>query len=290
MTEPKRVINRQMSVPLADAEVAAQSTLDAFSLKGRVALLTGGRAMYGRGCTEGLADAGATVYIASHSSRPDDPVVDEIKARGGGGDVHLIELHQEDEESIRNMVETIIEAEGRIDVFVNASRVMPRGGRAWFQSEEGLDWAIRVNAAGSFYMSALVGDQMIRQRSGSIINFGSMMGLVGVEYHNYDRAPGMKLGASAHDYALNKSGIVSWTRHAAAYYGRYGIRVNCICPGGLATTDMNPRFVTNYNRHTMLGSLALGTDIRGLALFLASDASSHITGLTIPFDGGYTNI
>ncbi|NLZ55535.1 MAG: hypothetical protein GX900_02585, partial [Clostridiaceae bacterium] len=62
MTQPKRIIDRRNSVPLADAEIAAQSTLDAFSLKGRVALLTGGRAMYGRGCTEGLADAGATVY------------------------------------------------------------------------------------------------------------------------------------------------------------------------------------------------------------------------------------
>lgn len=264
------------------------NTLDLFSLKGKIALITGGRTMYGKGCSIALIDAGAKLYLASHSIDSAKDTVQELRDRGGM--VEVIEFHQEDPESIKKMIDFVVDKEGRLDVFLNASRVIPKGGIGWFQEESGLDWSVRVNSASFLYMTMLVGEQMIRQKSGSIINFGSMMGLVGVEKHNYDGQPEMAEGAYAHDYALNKSAITAWTKHAASYYGKYGVRINTLCPGGLASDRTPEQFVSNYSKHTQLGRLANNDDIKGAVLFLASEASAYVTGLSIPIDGGYVSI
>lgn len=264
------------------------NTLDLFSLKGKVALITGGERMYGRSSSEALVDAGAKLYMACPFLDAAEQTAGELRARGA--DVTTVQYFQDNPESIRNLVETVVRAEGRIDVFVNAARVVAQGGVGWFQEEKGLDWSVKVNSAGWMYVTMLVGEQMIRQRAGSIISFASMMGLVGIEKHNYDGEPGMGDGAHSHDYAVNKSGMIAWTRHAASYYGRYGVRVNTVCPGGLQSDRTPPVFSENYSRHTQLGRLAQADDIKGPILFLASDASSYMTGLSIPVDGGYTCI
>ena len=265
------------------------NTFDLFSLKGKVALITGGRAMYGKGCTVALVDAGAKVYLASHSVESAKEYVEELRKRGG--DVEAIAFDQCDVKSIDKMIETVIEKEGRIDVFIHCSRIIPHGtGVGWYQDEEELTADVDVNSAASLYMTTAVGEQMIKQRSGSIVTFGSMMGLIGVEKHNYDGEPGMGDGAYGHAYALSKSGLTAWVRHAASYYGQYGVRINAVCPGGLESDRTPPIFKENYSKHTQLGRLANGNDIKGPVLFLASDASQYITGLSIPVDGGYTCI
>jgi len=136
----------------------------------------------------------------------------------------------------------------------------------------------------------VVGEQMIRQVYGSMVVFGSMMGLVGVEKTNYDGNPEMLPGAYSHAYAVDKSGLSAWVRHAASYYGRYGIRINAVCPGGLQSERTNPLFAEKYSQHTQLGRLANSDDIKGPILFLASEASAYLTGISIPVDGGYTCI
>ena len=168
------------------------NTFDLFSLKGKTALITGGRAMYGKGATLALADAGADIYLASHSIESAQEFVEELK-REKGVKVEAIPFEQGDIDSIRNLVDTVIQKAGRIDVFINCSRILPQGdgGVGWFQDEKQMDEGVRVNTAASLYMTTLVGDQMIRQHSGSIVTFGSMMGLIGVEEHNYDGNPGM---------------------------------------------------------------------------------------------------
>ena len=115
-----------------------------------------------------------------------------------------------------------------------------------------------------------------------------MMGLIGVEKHNYVGTPQMAVGAHGHCYSIDKSGLSAWVRHAASYYGQYGIRINAVCPGGLQSDRTNPVFAVEYSKHTQLGRLADGDDIKGPILFLASDASKYLTGLSIPVDGGYT--
>ena len=162
------------------------------------------------------------------------------------------------------------------------------GGVGWNEDEEALAQNVAVNSAASLYLLELVGKQMIKQRKGSIVVFGSMMGLIGVEKHNYDGNPQMAVGAHGHCYSIDKSGLSAWVRHAASYYGRYGVRINAVCPGGLQSDRTNPVFAVEYSKHTQLGRLADGDDIKGPILFLASDASKYLTGLSIPVDGGYT--
>ncbi len=279
------------------------NTLDLFSLKGKVAVITGGERMYGKGCSLALTDAGAKLYMACPFVDAAEETAAEIRANGH--EVVVVNYDQTDPESIRRLVSQVVEQEGRIDVFVNACRILGRLDKSvpykeqgpapaeptdagWYEKEEDVDAIMRVNGAGMLYVTRLVGEQMMKQRSGSIINFGSMMGMVGVEQHNYDGQPGMGDRAFSTNYAMNKSGIIGWTRHAAAYYGRYGVRINNVSPGGLASDRTPEVFARNYSAHTQLGRLANEDDIKGAILYLASDASAYITGINLPVDGGYT--
>ncbi|MDD2262320.1 MAG: SDR family oxidoreductase [Clostridia bacterium] len=261
--------------------------LQSLSLENKVVLITGGRQLYGKSSSIALAQAKATLYIATHSIEKALPFIEELNKMGGKA--YAVQFDQEDPVSIKKMIDHVISQQGRIDVFINASRVKLQN-FGWNQKMSDLEYSIRCNGAAFLYMNRIVGQQMIKQKSGSMILFGSMMGLVGVESHNYDGADEMKKGAYSHDYAIIKSGVNGWTRHAASYYGRYGIRVNAICPGGLETPDMNPSFVKNYSLHTQLGRLADNEDIKGIVVFLASDTSKYITGAILPVDGGYVSI
>jgi NAD(P)-dependent dehydrogenase (short-subunit alcohol dehydrogenase family) len=261
---------------------------DLFSLKGKIALITGGERMYGKSCSVALTEAGAKLYMACPFLDAAEETANEL--RTAGSEVEVVQYFQDDAASIRRLVEHVVEKENRIDVFINACRVIPKGKTGWFQEGDGLDWSVKVNSAGMLYVTTLVGKQMIAQRSGSIISFASMMGLVGIEKHNYDGEPAMAESAFSHDYALNKSGIIAWTRHAASYYGRFGVRVNTVCPGGVQSDRTPAQFMENYAKHTQLNRLANNDDIKGPIVFLASDASAYLTGLSIPVDGGYTCI
>lgn len=267
------------------------NTFDLFSLKGKNVLITGGRAMYGKGATLALADAGANIYLASHSIASAQEFVEELR-QTKGVKVQAVEFDQGDIGSIERMVETVVKDAGTLDVFVHCSRILPKGkgGVGWEQDEDQLLENVAVNSAASLYLLELVGKQMIQQKHGSIVVFGSMMGLIGVEKHNYDGNPQMAVGAFGHAYSMDKSGLTAWVRHAASYYGQYGVRINAVCPGGLQSDRTNPLFAEQYSKHTQLHRLANGDDIKGPVLFLASEASCYLTGLSIPVDGGYTCI
>lgn len=265
------------------------NTFDLFSMKGKNVLITGGRAMYGLGATLALADAGANIYLASHTIESAQALVDELR-KTRGVNVKAVPFDMGEVKSIEALVESVIKDGGRIDAFVHCSRIIPQGGDGigWMEDPIRLEENVRVNSAGSMYLLQLVGEQMIKQRSGSIVVFGSMMGLIGVEKHNYDGNPQMLPGAYSHAYSVDKSGLSAWVRHAASYYGQYGVRINAVCPGGLQSERTNPLFAEKYSAHTQLGRLANGDDIKGPVLLLASDASAYLTGLSIPVDGGYT--
>lgn len=267
------------------------NTFDLFSMKGKNVLITGGRAMYGLGATLALADAGANIYLASHSIESASALVEQLKQEKGVS-IKALAFDLDDIPSIEKLVTDVIEDAGSIDAFVHCSRILPSGGTgtAWDQDPIQLEQNVRVNSAASLYLLELVGKQMIRQRSGSIVVFGSMMGLIGVEKHNYDGNPHMTGGAYTHAYAMDKSGLSAWVRHAASYYGQYGVRINAVCPGGLQSERTNPLFAQEYSKHTQLGRLATQEDIKGPILFLVSQASAYLTGLSIPVDGGYTCI
>ena len=125
---------------------------------------------------------------------------------------------------------------------------------------------------------------MLDKRRGSIVNIGSMMGMVGPSLEFYD---GTDMGVPAPDYFFHKGGIINLTRYFASVFGPGGVRVNCASPGGCFNDQPEP-FLGRYNRRTMLGRMAGEDDLAGAVVFLLSDAARYITGVNLPVDGGYT--
>lgn len=255
---------------------------DLFSMRGKVAVVTGGAGLYGRQIVDSLSEAGAKVYVASRNLG----VLEEFAAerRGRGHEVIAAKLDLGDEESILRLKERVVEESGQIDVLVNnaVARTMKE---QWDDTAAHFDESMHINATGLFLITRAFGEKMIEQQSGSIINIASMMGMVGVENGNYT---GTDMRGWHPDYFFHKGGMINFTRQCASYYGRYGIRVNCVSPGGLQDESHLPAFVENYSRRTQLGRMANGTDLKGVILLLGSDASAYITGVNIPVDGGYT--
>ena len=142
---------------------------------------------------------------------------------------------------------------------------------------------MKINATGLMLITRAIGDAL--SEGGSIINIGSMMGLVGLEPLNYRSTD---MSGWVPDYFFHKGGMANLTRFTASYYGSKGIRCNCVHPGGLQTPNHPKAFVDNYSERTCLGRLANNTDLMGIIVFLASDASLYVTGTNIPVDGGYT--
>ena len=258
------------------------NVLESFSLKGKVALLTGGAGLYGRQIAEALAEAGATTCIASRNLAEQEAVAAGLRA--AGGDVTALPLDLDDEASIRALVETIAQRFGRLDILVN-NAVTRCACASWDQPMEAFDKSLRINASALFCLTRLAAEEMKKTGGGSVINIGSYMGIRGPDPLNYVGTDMMKTPSPI--YFFEKGGMVNFTRFAASVLGPHGIRVNAIHPGGLLNNQPEA-FVKNYSANTLLGRLANETDLKGAIVFLASDASAYLTGTNIPVDGGYT--
>ena len=260
------------------------NVIDSFRLNGRTAIVTGGAGRYGKQIVAALAEAGATVFIASRNLEKLEEVAAMFRAEKL--DVRAIQLDLGDTESCDRLVENIMKETGRIDVLVNNSVTRCGCGGGWKKPLDSYDASFHVNASGTFYLTAAVGEVMKKQRAGSVINIGSFMGLVGPEFANYEGTD-MK-GNPSPIYFYEKGGLANFTRWAASVLGEYNVRVNAIHPGGLMEPHLPEAFVRNYSARTQLGRLASQEDLKGVIVFLASDASSYLTGTNIPVDGGYT--
>jgi len=258
--------------------------LDSFKLDGRTAVVTGGAGRYGKQIVEALGEAGATVFIASRDLRKCEDAAKDFRA--SGLDVQALPLDLASRASIDALVGEVVRRTGRMDILVN-NAVTRCATSGWVQDLENYDASLHVNASALFYITGAVGEIMKKQRSGSIINIGSFMGLVGLETANY-AGTDMYKGNPSPIYFYEKGGIVNFTRWAASILGPFDIRVNAVHPGGLQEEHLPKAFVENYSARTTLGRLASQTDLKGIIVFLASDASAYVTGTNIPVDGGYT--
>ncbi len=256
--------------------------LDTFSLKGKVALVTGGAGLYGRQIVSALAEAGATTFLASRNLEALEVVAAEERALGH--DVTALQLDLSSDASIEALHKTIIECKGRCDVLIN-NAVTRSAMAGWEHDLDEYDKSLRVNASALFKITSLFGKSMAEHQSGSIINIGSMMGMVGLEMGNYVGTDMMPNPSPI--YHFEKGGMINFTRWAASILGKDNVRVNCLSPGGFFNNQPE-RFVQNYSDRTQLGRMANSTDMMGAIVFLASDASAYITGTNIPVDGGYT--
>ena len=256
------------------------NVLDAFSLKNKVALVTGGAGLYGRQIVRAMAEAGARTYIASRHVDALEKVAAEHRALGH--DVRALGLDQSDEPSILAVRDAIVKESGALHILINNAVARPVK-KGYFDDAAAIDESMRVNGTGLILVTRAMGEAMAN--GGSIVNIGSMMGLVGLEPLNYR---GTDMSGWSPDYFFHKGGMANLTRFLASYYGPRAIRVNCVHPGGLQHPSHPAAFVRNYGERTCLGRLANDTDLMGIIVFLASDASVYVTGANIPVDGGYT--
>lgn len=256
--------------------------LDSFSLKGKVALCTGGAGLYGRQIVAALAEAGAKTFIAARDVAKLEVVAEEERARGN--DVTALSLDLSSDASIEALHSEIITRAGRCDVLVN-NAVTRSALNGWAHELDAFDQSLRVNASALFKITELFGRNMRANKSGSIINIGSMMGMVGVEMANYEGTDMTPNPSPIYHY--EKGGMINFTRWAASILGADNVRVNCLSPGGFFNNQPAP-FVKAYSARTQLGRMANDTDLKGAIVFLASDASVYVTGTNIPIDGGYT--
>ena len=271
------------------------NVLHSFSLRGKVALVTGGAGLFGRQISEALVEAGARTFIASRNIANLENVASELRSIGGddgadnGGDnghnVKALHLDLSDENSIAFAVQNVVEQAGRLDILVN-NAVSRHACDSWNLSMSTFDQSLRVNASGTFCITRLAAEEMKKHNSGSIINIGSYMGLCSPNPLNYSGTD-MNSAFASPAYFYEKGGVANFTRFAANALGPYGIRVNAVHPGGL-WNNQNEQFVRNYSANTMLGRMATNTDLKGIIVFLASNASLYVTGTNIPVDGGYT--
>jgi NAD(P)-dependent dehydrogenase (short-subunit alcohol dehydrogenase family) len=254
--------------------------LEKFSLKDKVVVLTGGGGLYGRQLTAALAEAGTQLVIASRNAARLCEIARTQVQRGFS--VTCETLDQGDERSVLALRKKVLKQFGRVDGLVNNAVLRPMKSldspvSAWEKS-------LRVNATGVFLMTRAFGQVMLVRQSGSIVNIGSMMGMVGPSLEFYE---GTAMGTPAPDYFFHKGGMINLTRYFAGVFGPGGVRVNCLSPGGCFNHQPKP-FLQRYNRRTMLGRMAGETDLGGAVVFLLSEASRYVTGVNLPVDGGYT--
>lgn len=259
--------------------------LDRFSLQGRIALVTGGAGpLFGSSISSALAEAGATVITASRSLDANLEYAEALRARGL--DACGMRVNISDPDSIAALQREVLDRFGRLDVLVNSA--LTRDGHAGGLNEQTPErWlaAAQGDMLGLFLLCQGFAAEMARQGRGSIVNIASIYGVVSND-------PGLYQDTDMRQpptYPFVKGGMIQFTRYLAAYYGKSGVRANCISPGGYFNHQPEP-FVRRYCERVPLGRMMGHEDIQGAVVFLASDASAYVTGENLMVDGGWTCI
>jgi 2-deoxy-D-gluconate 3-dehydrogenase len=252
--------------------------MDLFSLKGKVAIVTGGNGGIGYGIARGLASVGGNVIIAARNSSKTAEAAESIR-RDYGAKVLELGVDVRRENQILSMVEKALEFFGRIDVLVNNAGINIRKMPQDLSSDE-YDEVMEVNLRSAFLCSKAVYPAMKEARGGKIINIGSMTSLFG----------GGKLMA----YGASKGGVVAMTRALAVAWASDNIQVNAILPGWIDTDltikarveleGLNERVLSR----TPMGRWGRPEDLQGTAIYLATAASNFVTGVALSVDGGYS--
>lgn len=259
--------------------------MERFSLKGKTVFVTGGLGLLGTEVVKALVSAQARVVILDINEQKGQ--VAENAFKRDGMDVTFEVFDITNLEALNEKIDILKEKYNSIDVWVNAA--YPRT-EDWGNKVEDLSlqsWQKNVDMHLNSYswISRKVCLIMKEQNFGSLINFGSIYGVVGNNFSVYE---GTNL-SSPMAYSAIKGGIVNLGRYLASYFGEFNVRVNTICPGGIID-NQNEVFVKNYSKQTPLKRMGKPDEIASAVLFLASDASSYITGITLMVDGGWTAI
>jgi len=248
-----------------------------FDLSGKVAIVTGGNGGIGLGMAQGLAAAGATVVIAGRNHHKNSEAVAAVQSQGG--QAHAVAVDVMQQASCEQMVQSTLQAHGRVDILVNNAGMNIRKPP---QSYALAEWneVMQTNLTSAFVCSQAVYGAFEKNRAGKIINMGSMMSLFGASF--------------ATPYAASKGGMVQMTKALACAWAAQNIQVNAILPGWIDTDLTRQARVDVQGLHdrvlerTPAKRWGVPNDFAGIAVFLASSASDFITGAAIPVDGGYS--
>jgi len=267
-----------------------------FDLTERVAVVTGGVGLLGAEFCRTLAEAGAAVAVVDLNGSASQAVADSLTSSGYKSLAIPTDITQPD--SVNDAVEKVLSAFGRIDVLVNSAALDPKfdpeavnkGITPSAFEDYPLDlWnsALSVNLTGMFLMTqACVKPMLEQEKKGSVINICSTYGLNGPDQRIYVKE-GKRVAFKPVYYTVTKAGVMGFTKYLAAYYAETEIRVNALTPGGVFNNH-EEYFVKNYSAKTILGRMAQKDEMNGALLFLASDASSYMTGNNLVVDGGWT--
>ncbi|HKJ39255.1 MAG TPA: SDR family oxidoreductase [Anaerolineales bacterium] len=272
------------------------SIQEKFDLSGRVAIVTGGVGLLGAEFCRTLAEAGAAVAVVDLDASASQRTADALTKSGYKALAVSADITQPD--SVNAMVEKVVSEFGRIDILVNSAALDPKFdpdaakkgiAPGAFEDYPLGDWnaALNVNLTGMFLVTQACVKQMIAQgKKGSIINICSTYGLNGPDQSIYIK-DGERVAFKPVYYTVTKAGVMGFTKYLAAYYAGTEIRVNALTPGGVFNGHED-YFVKNYSAKTIMGRMANKDEMNGALLFLASDASSYMTGNNVVVDGGWT--
>jgi NAD(P)-dependent dehydrogenase (short-subunit alcohol dehydrogenase family) len=269
---------------------------DKFDLTGHAAVVTGGAGLLGAEFCRTLSEAGASVAVVDLNTEAAQKAAARLteagfRAKGFGVDIT-------DPGAVNKLVASVLAEFGRLDVLVNSAALDPkfdpeaaaRGiAPGAFEDYPLEQWnsALNVNLTGMFLVTQACVKPMIAQgKKGSIINICSTYGLNGPDQRIYIK-DGKRVAYKPVYYTVTKGGVLGFTKYLAAYYAGTEIRVNALTPGGVYNNH-EEYFVTNYSAKTILGRMARKDEMNGALLFLASEASSYMTGNNVVVDGGWT--
>jgi NAD(P)-dependent dehydrogenase (short-subunit alcohol dehydrogenase family) len=262
-----------------------------FDLTDKTAVVTGAGGLIGKALCAALSDAGAIVAVCD---------IDFNKANSLSNDIannsFPVELDVTNPESLQSANKLIINNTGKIDILINNAAI-----NDIFASDSSIlkqssfenyplelwEKSFEVNVTGTFLSCKIFGNEMAKRNYGSIINVASTYGIVGPDQAIYKDENGKQKFYKSPSYPAGKGAIVNFTRFLAAYWGKNGVRVNTLSPGGVFD-GQEKYFVENYSKKTMLGRMATPDDYKGPVIFLASDSSSYMTGANLVIDGGWT--
>ena len=259
--------------------------LDLFSLKGKTAFVTGACGLIGEEISIALATAGATTILLDVNDAKGSEISNRLTENGYSCEFEYFDVT--DLGTIESKCKQLVAKYNRADIWINSA--YPRT-EDWGSSVEELSLSsfqknVDMNLSSTAWLNKVVALLMSPQLSGSIVNMGSIYGVVGNDFTLYE---GTDVSGPM-PYPVIKGGITNLTRYMASYFGKHNIRFNTVCPGGVYNGH-DSNFVERYSKRTPLGRMAKPEEIASATLFLASEASSYVSGATLMVDGGWTAI
>jgi NAD(P)-dependent dehydrogenase (short-subunit alcohol dehydrogenase family) len=265
--------------------------MDLFSLKNKTAVVTGALGLIGREHCLALSEAGADVVVADIEESKCAEFAGTLSANSIGAALDVTNL-----DSVKELRDRILKTFGHLDILVNNAAINDMFENPKAASEQSkfenypLElWqkSVDVNLTGVFLCSQILGAEMAKRKSGSIINIASTYGITAPDQSLYIKEDGTQSFFKPPAYSATKGAVIMFTKYLAAYWGKEGVRVNTLTPGGVLN-NQDEFFVDKYSARTPLARMANPSDYKGALIFLASDASNYMTGANLVVDGGWT--